>query len=107
MSGIGEAFADVLSGCVEMANRGFVFVMAEEFGEDFELHGNSDITLGEGVVNFAGDAIAFGEDGAKFTLCAEEAQAQGEEDEGGGEREEKQVEPDGLVEVRPQLECER
>src|SRR3954470_9049751 len=89
-----------------MANRGFALVVAEEFGEDFELDRDSDVALGKGVVNFAGDAITFGEDGAEFAFSTEEAQAERKEDECGGKNEEEQVEPDGLVKVGAELEGE-
>jgi hypothetical protein len=43
-----------------MAHGGFGFVVAEEFGENFELDGDTDVALREGVVDFAGDPVAFG-----------------------------------------------
>ena len=104
---IGEALAHVLACCIEMTCCSFVFVLPEEFGEDFELDRDADIALGEGVVDFAGDAIALGKDGAEFTLGAEETQSEGKKYEGSGEGEEEQIEPDGLVEVRAELERER
>ena len=99
MAGIGETFADVLAGGIEVAHCGFCFVVAEEFREHFQLDGDADIALGERVMNFSGDAGALGEDGAEFQLGAEEAEAECKEDQSRGECEEEQVKPDGLVEV--------
>ena len=73
----GEAFADVLARGVEMADGGVRLVVAEKFGEDFKLDGDADVSLGEGVVDFAGDSVAFGEDGVEFALRAEEAEGLG------------------------------
>src|ERR1043165_280315 len=90
----GEALAHMLPCGVEMADSGFVFVVAEEFGEYFELDGDADLSLSEGVMNFASDAIALGQDGAEFALGAEEAKAESQPNECGGEGEQKQVKPD-------------
>jgi len=106
LTGIGETLADMLASGVEMADGGFGLVVAKKFGEDFELDRDADVALGEGVVDFAGDAVALGEDGAEFALGAKEAETEGEEYESGGEGEKKKVEPDGLVEMRLQLEGE-
>ena len=64
----------------------FVLVVAEEFGQHFELNRNADITLGESVVNFAGDAVAFGEDGVEFAFGAQKAKAQGEDNTSRGSK---------------------
>src|SRR5579872_1427452 len=54
----------------------------------------------------AGDAIPLGEDCIELTLGTEETEAKREEDEGGGEGDEEEIEPDGLVEMRTELESE-
>ena len=40
--------------------------MGEELRDDFELDGDADEALGEGVVDLAGHAIALGEDGVEL-----------------------------------------
>jgi hypothetical protein len=107
LASVVEAFADLGFGFFEVRGGGAGEVLAEEFTEDFELDGDADVALGEGVVDFAGDAVALGHDGAELALDEENAAADDEEHEGCGGEDEKGDEPGGLIEVREELELER
>ena len=85
-----------------LARRHAVLLSRRSSDRHFKLDGDADVALSERVVDFAGDAVAFGEDGIEFALGAEEAEAESEEDERRCKGEEEQVEPDRLIEVRPQ-----
>ena len=103
LAGFGKALADVLAGGVEVTDGGVSLVVSQEFGDDLKLDGDPDVALGEGVVYFAGDAVALGEDNIELALGSEEAEAKRDEYEGGGEGDEEQIEPERLIEVRLEL----
>ena len=70
-----------LARSVEVLDGVFSVVVTQELGQYFKLNRNSDITLRQRVVNFAGDAVTLCQDCVEFPFCAQQAQAQEEDNE--------------------------
>ena len=102
---IREALTHGFARGIELLLCRFKPISAKQFAQHLKLHANADITLREGVMNFARDAAALGQNCAELALRTAQAIAQCKDDKQNKREPKQNIEPDGLIKTRTQLKA--
>ena len=94
----------VVSSCFAAAST---LLLPQQLGQHFQLHRDAHIALRQRVVNLARNAIAFAQHGVELALRTQQPPPQQQRNQARHRSRQQNVEPDRLVEMRPQFKLQR